>query len=246
MTNAEAAPSSYDIAFYWDPICPFAWLTSRWINQVIDQKDYRVDWRFISLRIVNKHIDYDAHFPADYEEGHTAGLRLLRMAAKVRADHGRDMMGPLYTAISSAIFDIEPEEAKKSFFGTPEHVAPILASLDLSPDLADALYDESWDAEIEAETNEAREKTGKDVGTPIIHYNPPHGPALFGPVISRLPSDEDAVELWDHVVGLANFASFTELKRSLREKPALRSWGVDPDQPGELEDWHGGSRRNKH
>ena len=65
--------SDYDIHFHFDPVCPFAWLTSRWVEQVSAQRDYRVDWRFISLRILNKHIDYDAHFPPEYEAGHTAG-----------------------------------------------------------------------------------------------------------------------------------------------------------------------------
>lgn len=251
MNTDKTSADPYDIAFYWDPVCPFAWITSRWIYQVIEQKAaagddaYRVDWRFISLRIINKNVDYDSHFPADYEEGHTAGLRMLRVAAKVRAEHGRDVMGAVYTEMGAGIHDVEPDQFDKGFFGTPDHVVPMLERLDLPIGLADALYDESWDAEIEAETNEARTKTGTDVGTPIIHFNPPEGPALFGPVISRLPADEDAVKLWDHVVGLATFPSFTELKRSLRERPALRSLGMDPDQVGVVEDWHGGSRRTK-
>ena len=83
--------SDYDIHFYWDPVCPFAWLTSRWVEQVCAQKDYRVDWRFISLRIVNKNVDYDAQFPPEYEAGHTSGLRMLRVAARTRAEHGRDV-----------------------------------------------------------------------------------------------------------------------------------------------------------
>ena len=83
------------------------------------------------------------------------------------------------------------------------------------------------------------------MGTPIIHFGPPDGTAFFGPVISRLPGDEDAVRLWDHVVGLASFPGFAELKRSLRERPQLRSFGVEPDETGITEDWHGGSRRLK-
>ena len=83
------------------------------------------------------------------------------------------------------------------------------------------------------------------MGTPILHFQPPEGTAFFGPVISRLPSDEQAGELWDHVVGLATFPGFAELKRSLREKPQLRSFGVDPGEIGLQEDWHGGSRRLK-
>jgi hypothetical protein len=91
--------------------------------------------------------------------------------------------------------------------------------------------------------------TGRDVGTPILHFRPPAGTAFFGPVISRLPSDADAVRLWDHVVGLTTFPGFAELKRSLRERPQLRSFGLDPADTGAAagieEDWHGGSRRQK-
>ena len=87
--------------------------------------------------------------------------------------------------------------------------------------------------------------TGRDVGTPIIHFEPPDGVAFFGPVISRLPTDEQAVELWDHVIALAGFPGFAEMKRSLRERPQLRSLGVDPETAGVQEDWHGGSRRLK-
>jgi hypothetical protein len=112
-------------------------------------------------------------------------------------------------------------------------------------DLADALDDEALDEEIRAETDEALALTGRDVGTPILHFQPPGGTAFFGPVISRLPSRAEAVELWDHVIALADFPGFAELKRSLRERPQLASFGVDPDVVGIQEDWHGGSRRTK-
>jgi len=78
---------------------------------------------------------------------------------------------------------------------------------------------------------------------PGLPGSPPEGTAFFGPVISRLPGPEDAVRLWDHVTGLAGFPGFAELKRSLRERPQLRSFGVDPDAAGTQEDWHAGSRR---
>ena len=142
-----------DINFYFDPLCPFAWMTSKWVRQVTAQRDYTVDWRFISLRMLN--------------------------------------------------------------------------------------------GELRAETDEALALTGKDVGTPIIHFGPPRGTAFFGPVISRPPSDQEAIRLWDHVVGLASFPGFAELKRSLRERPQLRSFGVGPGETGIQEDWHGGSRRLK-
>ena len=80
----------YDIEFFWDPICPFAWVTSRWVEKVAEQTDYSVDWRFISLRILNKDKNYETDFPPGYEQGHTSGLRFLRAAAKVREEEGRD------------------------------------------------------------------------------------------------------------------------------------------------------------
>jgi hypothetical protein len=76
-------------------------MTSKWVRQVAAQRDYTVDWRFISLRMLNAEVDYDSHFPAGYEAGHTAGLRLLRVAARTRAEHGRRAVGPLNEAIGT-------------------------------------------------------------------------------------------------------------------------------------------------
>lgn len=236
--------TSYDLHFYFDPVCPFAWLTSRWVEMVAEQRSYDVDWKFISLRILNKDKDYDKEFPPEYEAGHNAGLRLLRVAASVRAAEGNAAMGPLYTAVSSGIFDSpapSTAEETRQAWGTPEHVVPILESLGLDPAHADALHDSSWDEVIEAETEEALAAAGRDVGTPILSF--PNGQAFFGPVISRLPSPEDAVPLWDAVLTLTSHPGFAELKRSLRERPQLRSFGVEPDEAGKVEDWHGGSRR---
>jgi hypothetical protein len=98
---------------------------------------------------------------------------------------------------------------------------------------------------LRQETGEALALTGKDVGTPILHFQPPQGAAFFGPVISRLPTESQALELWEHVIGLARFPGFAEMKRSLRELPQLRALGVREDQIGVQEDWHGGSRKLK-
>lgn len=253
VAMASTTPD-FDLHFYFDPVCPFAWLTSRWVEMVAEQKEYSVDWRFISLRILNKDKDYAKEFPPEYEAGHSAGLRLLRVAAAVRAGEtarageaaGRAAMGPLYTAMSSGIFDVpapSTENETRLGWGTPEHVAPILADLGLDASYADALTDESFDTVIEAETEEALSLAGRDVGTPILSFNPPDGQAFFGPVISRLPSPEEAVPLWDAVITMAAFPGFAELKRSLRERPQLRSFGIEPGETGKVEDWHGGSRR---
>lgn len=229
-----------DINFYFDPVCPFAWLTSKWVRQVQAQRDYSVDWRFISLRLINAEVDYDADFPPEYEAGHTAGLRLLRVAARARAEHGRESIAGLYALFGAHIFDAAPDPGNQRTEGerrgTREFVEPILAEAGLPLALADALDDESWDSEIRQETAEALALTGKDVGTPIIHFEPPTGVAFFGPVISRLPAEDSATELWDHVVGLARFPGFAELKRSLREQPQLAAFGIDAHTVGQHAD----------
>ena len=237
--------SDADIHFYFDPVCPFAWMTSKWVRLVQAQRDYTVDWRFISLRMINATVDYDSHFPPGYEAGHTAGLRLLRVAARTRAEHGRAAIGPLYEAIGARVFDAaaDPDRADGGYHGTRAFLEPILSAAGLPAELAGALDDTSFDAELRRETDQALALTGKDVGTPIIHFQPPNGVAFFGPVISRLPTEAEAVPLWDNVLGVASFPGFAELKRSLRERPQLRSFGMEPGQVGVQEDWHAGSRR---
>lgn len=233
-----------DLRFYFDPVCPFAWMTSEWVRLVAARREYRVEWRFISLRLLNAHVDYAAQFPPDYEAGHTDGLRLLRLAARVRDEHGPQAVDGLYRALGRRIFDTPQAAAPPAGSrGTAGFVQPVLAGLGLPAGLAAALDDEGWDAVVRAETDAALRLTGRDVGTPILHFRPPEGTAFFGPVISRLPDEDDAVALWDHVTALAAFPGFAELKRSLRERPQLASFGVEPGDVGREEDWHGGSRR---
>lgn len=238
--------SGADIHFYFDPVCPFAWMTSKWVRLVGLEREYAVQWRFISLRLINAGVDYDAHFPPEYEAGHTAGLRLLRVAARAREQLGDQAVNTLYAALGEQIFETwSPEPGAGAAPGTEAFLAPILARTGLPVELVGALEDTSLDPLIQAETDEALGLTGRDVGTPIIHFQPPDGVAFFGPVISRLPAREDAVRLWDHVVGLAAFPGFAELKRSLREIPQLPALGVRTDEVGVQEEWHAGSRRLK-
>jgi 2-hydroxychromene-2-carboxylate isomerase len=241
-------PADADLHFYFDPMCPFAWMTSKWVRMVATQRDYDVDWRFISLRFVNEGVDYDSHFPPEYAAMHLAGLKLLRVAARTRSEHGREGVARLYAAYGGLLWDTEREWSDPT---GSAFLDPVLATAGLPRELAAALEDDSWDAEIRAETQEALALTGKDVGTPILHFltrtadQPPTGVAFFGPVISRLPNETEAAELWDHVIGLARFPGFAELKRSLRELPQLAALGVKAEEVGKQEDWHGGSRRLK-
>jgi hypothetical protein len=237
-----------DLRLYFDPVCPFCWMTSKWVRMVAARRAYRVEWRFIALRLVNAHVDYAAHFPPEYEAGHTAGLRLLRVAARARAEHGPDAVDRLQAALGAQIFEAEvvPDTAEDhGFRGTRAFLAPVLTAAGLPAVLADALDDPVWDAVVQAETDEALALTGKDVGTPILQFAPPDGPAFFGPVISRLPGEAEAEELWDHVVALARFPGFAELKRSLRELPQLPALGVTAGEVGVVQEWQAGSRRLK-
>jgi 2-hydroxychromene-2-carboxylate isomerase len=244
MTPTTAPPSdpSYDIEFFWDPVCPFAWITSRWVEKVAAQRDFRIDWRFISLRLINRDKDYATEFPPEYEQGHTAGLRMLRVAAAVRNELGRDPLGDLVTAYGRSYWDRPQGSGMREFLSTRDHAVQVLGAAGLPERFAAALDDSSWDELLLDESELALSRTGRDVGTPIITYQPPDGVSFFGPVISRVPADDEAVELWDAVTTLASFPGFAEMKRSMRERPQLNILGGVGDAP-EQEDWLGGHRR---
>ena len=235
------------VRFWFDPVCPFCWLTSKWLRMVQEQRDLAVEWRFISLRLVNEQVDYSTHFPPEYEAGHNLGLWLLRVAARAREEHGPEAVDALYAALGTQIFDIAPLDQvllpPTEAGGAPDVLGRALADAALPPQLAAAFDDDAFDAIIRADGEEALALTGKDVGTPVMQVDPPDGLAFFGPVITRLPEPDQAMELWDHAVGLARFPGFVELKRSLRETPQLVGLGVEPGEVGRVEDWHAGRRR---
>ncbi len=237
---SEDAP--YDIEFFWDPVCQFAWITSRWITKVAVQREFRVDWRFISLRLINKDKDYATEFPPGYEFGHTAGLRMLRVAAAIRHELGRDPLGSIVAAYGHSYWDQPQGSGMRARLSTTDHVVEVLESAGLPTQFADALDDTSWDTVIDAESELALSRTGRDVGTPIITFQPPDGLSFFGPVISRVPDDSEAIELWDAVTTLARFPGFAEMKRSMRERPQLNIFGGVSDVPVH-EDWQGGHLR---
>jgi 2-hydroxychromene-2-carboxylate isomerase len=209
-----------DIEFFWDPVCPWAWLTSRWVVEVAALRSLEVEWRFICLRMVNAGRDYATEFRPGHERGHTRGLELLRVAAAVDAAHGPAAVGALYTELGRA-FHVEHRAAE---FDDPARTSTrtALEAAGLPSSLADAAGDSAWDERVAADTQTALARTGKDVGTPIITFGPPDGPSFFGPVISRVPRGADAERLWDAVETLARQPGFSELKRSHRERPQLQ------------------------
>ncbi|MYH72692.1 MAG: hypothetical protein F4153_08990 [Acidimicrobiia bacterium] len=211
MTNA-------DIEFFWDPICPFAWLTSRWVTDVARQRDYSVDWRLICLSILNEDSDYD-NFPEGYRDLHNKGRRMLRVAQAVREEHGPAAAGELYTAYGATIWN--PDADIRSAIGevaSEQHLAAALDMAGVSSEFAAWAESESLDEALRESTMEALSRTGRDVGTPIITFHHNGGStSFFGPVVSQVPPAQEAVRLWDAVVTLAEWPSFAELKRSKRD-----------------------------
>lgn len=214
------------VEFFFDPVCPFCWQTSKWFRQVA-RLDASVQpiWRFISLALLNDE-------PASSEEfsaSHGVGLGMLRVAAAAKDAHGPEVVGPLYEEMGTRLWEQVPDlaaplEDDEVWQAVANHQKSVVAALPeivtavgLARDLADAQDDSSWDEELAASTHEAMQRTGGDVGTPILSFDPPDGPAFFGPVISSTPTDDEAVELWEAVTTLAQWPSFAEIKRSLRE-----------------------------
>ena len=170
------------------------------------QRDYTVDWRFISLRLINATSTTTRTSRPATKPATPPGLRLLRVAARARAEHGRAAVGPLYAAIGARIFDTAPDPDPDDPMGLPRH--PGVPRTRPGRGRAAAGPGRRVGRRVlrrraaPAETDEALALTGKDVGTPIIHFHPPDGVAFFGPVISRLPTPRaEPAALWDNVVG---------------------------------------------
>lgn len=214
----EIAGGPYEIEFFFDPACPFAWQTSVWMRRVIKRRGVKVGWRFLSLQFANE----GKETPPELAESYERGLRYLRICAAARERYGNEAVGLLYRGWGERYWysKAEGELGDRLAVGARNtDPAEIVRSLELPGDLLDAADDRSWDAVIRAETDEAFRRTGPDVGVPIITYEPPHGSSLFGPVISEVPDDDQAVEIYDALRTLAGFRAFSEVKRT--ERPPL-------------------------
>lgn len=211
---------------YVDPVCPYCWQTSAWLRQVQRLSDVEVTWRFISLAFVNEARGYDG-LPESYPAVHRQGTRLLRVLAAAREEAGNAAVGALYQRFGTELWEAEPPGAGDLDAVLAVHAAgldprPALVGVGLPEGLAAALDDERYDEVVRQETGDARRRAGQDAGTPILGFDPPDGPAYFGPVIAELPADEDAVALFEAVARLARWPGFAELKRSQRALPAVR------------------------
>lgn len=216
----------HDVELYVDPVCPFCWQTSKWLRQVQRLEGLDVGWRFISLKMVNEEVGYEG-MPASYPAVHANGTRLLRLLAATRAHADNDTVGLLYAALGELLWerDAPPPgdlDAILEVHARPIDPRPALVRLALPEQLAAAMEDPAHDAVLREETERAQARAGRDVGTPIIVFDPPDGPGFFGPVISDLPSDEDAVASYRAIERIASWPGFAELKRSLRTMPDAR------------------------
>jgi hypothetical protein len=206
----------HDLEFFLDPMCPFAWQTSVWIRRVAELRELSVGWRFISLYVIHENDETEQYPLAG--EARTRGNQFHRVLAAVRDAHGNEAVGRLYERWGRALWYGER--------GTPTariaqgiDIAGLLEAEGLPANLADAVDDDSHDPVIRAETALAFDRAGDDLGTPIITYDPPHGCSFFGPVISSIPSDDEALAIYDALRTLVAFPDFAEIKRTKR--PAL-------------------------
>jgi hypothetical protein len=210
-----------DLDFFFDPVCPWAWITSRWVTEVQELRDYNVSWKFISLKMLNQDkMDYSS-MPAGYKEVHAAGTSGLRVAAKARSVAGNDAVAKVYTALGTSLHN--NEEREKFVADIEGHIAGLLKTANLPVEWASAVHDETFDRLISDETALALERAGKDVGTPILTFRPGSTTegSFFGPVISNIPRGNEAVKLWDAIETIATASGLAELKRSLRARPSF-------------------------
>jgi hypothetical protein len=192
--------------FWFDPLCPWAWMTSRWMLEVEQVRDIKTSWHIMSLAILNSGRD-------DLSEQYKALLERawgpVRVCMAAELEKGPDILLPLYTALGTRIHLEKRGE-------DPAILVEALEEVGLSADLADAATSTDFDVALDKSHHEGMDAVGMDVGTPVIHVN---GIAFFGPVVTPAPKGEAAGKLWDGVVLVAGTDGFFELKRSRDRAP---------------------------
>jgi len=198
--------------FWFDPVCPWAWMTSRWIGEVEKVRDITVRWHVMSLSALNEGRD----LPEDYRKGLAEGWGPVRVVIAAQQAHGDDVVKPLYDAIGTKI---HPEGRRGE--GLKTLVVEALAEVGLPAELIenwDNTPGDAVDVALRASHSEGITQVGEDVGTPIVAFN---GTAFFGPVITPAPKGEAAGRLWDGAVLVAEYPGFYEIKRTRTQGPVF-------------------------
>ncbi|MFI8170054.1 DsbA family protein [Streptomyces sp. NPDC085931] len=200
------------VDFWFDPLCPWAWMTSRWVLEVEKVRDIKVRWHVMSLSVLNENkLD---ELPERYRELLETGWGPVRVVIAAQQEHGAEVLGDLYTALGTRIHNQGEGHGK-------ETVAAALKDVGLPDSLMEHWDSTPYDAELRASHKEGIDKVGQDVGTPVIAVPGADGEqiAFFGPVVTPAPKGEEAARLWDGTLAVASVPGFYEIKRTRTKGP---------------------------
>ncbi|MFG2557906.1 DsbA family protein [Streptomyces sp. NPDC048496] len=198
--------------FWFDPLCPWAWMTSRWMLEVEKVRDVEVRWHVMSLAVLNE--DKLDELPEEYRDLLEKAWGPVRVVIAAQQKHGDDIVGPLYTALGTRFHNQGEDPTREAIVGA-------LGDVGLPAELADFADSDAYDAELRASHKEGIDKVGQDVGTPVIAVPGSDGEqiAFFGPVVTPAPKGEEAAKLWDGTLMVASIPGFYEIKRTRTQGP---------------------------